>query len=358
MADESQHELIDELADEFLTKRLRGQKPDMEEYCKAYPWLADKIRQLFPMLQFLESNKDQRRSFSVPDQVGSYKIERELGRGGMAIVFQGAHIESGAKAAVKILLPDRETADDSLISRFEREAEAVRRIDHPYVVPLTEYGNTGELRYLVMRLIDGLSMDRILRLLASAYRSNPQEWSGSVMQHVSSAAREFTTADYYHWVIRVGRRVAEALNHAHELGILHRDMKPSNLLVDRSSEPWLADFGLAKTDDARLTRTGQIIGTLRYLAPERLRGQCDRRSDIYGLGITLYELLALRPAFEDHDRLKLIANVEQSSPPSPRKFIPEVPADLEKVVLQAMAKDPEQRFRSADKLAQALAACE
>ncbi len=157
---------------------------------------------------------------------------------------------------------------------------------------------------------------------------------------------------YFRSVVRVGLQVADALAYAHQQGILHRDIKPSNLLLDTEGTAWVTDFGLAKAaDNDDLTRTGDIVGTVRYMAPERFQGQADARSDVYGLGMTLYELLTLRPAFEEGDRSKLIAQVLRAEPAAPHKINPAVPRDLETIVLRAMAKEPAHRFAPAAEMA-------
>src|SRR5207253_1279838 len=149
--------------------------------------------------------------------------------------------------------------------------------------------------------------------------------------------------------------VAEALAYAHGQKVLHRDIKPANLLLDTQGTVWVTDFGLAKAEGAEaLTETGDVVGTLRYLAPERFRGVSDARSDVYSLGLTLYELLALRPPFDDRDRVQLIQRVLHEEPPPPRRLDPRVPRDLETVVLKAGAKEPRQRYASAAALAEDL----
>ena len=182
---------------------------------------------------------------------------------------------------------------------------------------------------------------------------SPSPWassSGSGHSGVSSFPE--TDRRFAQGVARIGVQVAEALAHAHGQGILHRDIKPSNLLLDRDGNVWVADFGLAKaigTDD--LTHTGDIVGTVRYMAPERFQGAGDARADLYALGLTLYELLALRPAFEEKDRASLIRQVTQEDPPRLRKLNRAVPADLETIVHKAIAREPGQRYASAKALA-------
>ena len=159
---------------------------------------------------------------------------------------------------------------------------------------------------------------------------------------------------YHRGVAQIGRQAASALAHAHARGILHRDIKPSNLLLDTDGVVWVSDFGLAKVDDDELTRTGDILGTLRYMAPERFRGQGDTRADLYSLGLTLYELLALRPAFDSPDRVALSEQIKSVEPPRPRSIDPRIPRDLETIVLKAIEKEPGDRYASAEAMAEDL----
>ena len=151
---------------------------------------------------------------------------------------------------------------------------------------------------------------------------------------------------------RIGVQVADALEYAHRQGTLHRDIKPANLLLDNRGTVWIADFGLAKLADLDdLTHSGDMVGTLRYMAPEQFEGKADARSDVYSLGLTLYELLTLRPAFDEKDRRRLIRQVTQEEPPRPRKLNPAIPRDLETIVVKAMACHPEHRYQTAGRLA-------
>jgi hypothetical protein len=161
---------------------------------------------------------------------------------------------------------------------------------------------------------------------------------------------------YWQSVARVGMQVADALAHAASQGVLHRDIKPSNLLLDDTGNVWVTDFGLAKaaSDSDDLTHTGDVVGTMRYMAPERFNGQGDLRSDVYSLGLTLYELLALRPAFDEADRNKLVKQVMHDEPVRPRKLNPAVPRDLETVVLKAIARDPAHRYQTPAEMAEDL----
>ena len=159
---------------------------------------------------------------------------------------------------------------------------------------------------------------------------------------------------FFRSVAQIGRQAAQGLAYAHARGIVHRDIKPSNLLLDTAGVVWITDFGLAKADDDGLTATGDILGTLRYMAPERFRGEGDARADIYALGLTLYELLTLRPAFDSPDRLKLIEQIKTEEPARPRSLDGRIPRDLETIVLKAIDKDPDRRYPTADALAEDL----
>src|SRR5262249_43606782 len=151
---------------------------------------------------------------------------------------------------------------------------------------------------------------------------------------------------YYRAVARIGMQVADALAYAHGQRILHRDIKPSNIMLDNQGAVWVTDFGLAKQEGDDLTQTGGFAGTLRYIAPERFDGVTDARGDIYGLGLTLYELLTLKPAFDGSDRGRLVGNITQSEPARPRQLVRDIPRDLETVILKAITKEPRRRYTS------------
>jgi serine/threonine protein kinase len=152
-------------------------------------------------------------------------------------------------------------------------------------------------------------------------------------------------------VARLGQQAAEALAYAHGRGIIHRDIKPANLLLDSTGVLWVSDFGLVKTQDPALTDTGDLVGTVRYMAPERFRGECDARADVYSLGLTLYELLVLRPAFDGQDRLHLVDQIARQEPIRPRVLDSRIPRDLETILVKAIEKDPLRRYLSAEALA-------
>ena len=160
---------------------------------------------------------------------------------------------------------------------------------------------------------------------------------------------------YFHSLARIGLQVADALEYANRQGVLHRDVKPSNLLLDTLGNLWLTDFGLAKTTEADdLTATGETLGTIRYMAPERFEGECDARSDLYGLGLTLYELVALRPPFEESDRFQLIERIRHSEAFRLSTLVPKVPRDLETIIHKAIMREPSRRYATAGAMAEDL----
>jgi serine/threonine protein kinase len=218
-------------------------------------------------------------------------------------------------------------------------------------------------------LVSAVTLDRIQPATATAPVLDPKQVgvavpasavsdssaTVSLTGHADLLSLSGSQRGYWQGVARVGLQVAEALAYAHGQRILHRDIKPSNLLLDTRGNVWVADFGLAKAGDSEdLTHTGDVVGTLRYLAPERLRGQSDPRGDVYSLGLTLYELLTLRPAFDASDRERLIQQVTQGEPPRPRQLERGVPRDLETIVLKAIAREPAQRYATATALAEDL----
>jgi hypothetical protein len=244
-------------------------------------------------------------------------------------------------------------------------------------------GQHDGLHYYVMQFIQGVSLDTVLaelRQLRQDSRGDPGALSAqSVAQSLLTGAghpppdtTNYQVADtprspgssvrlsesgraYWESVARIGVQVALALAHAHQQGTLHRDIKPSNLLLDAHGNVWVTDFGLAKAaGSSDLTERGEVVGTLRYIPPERFGGQSDSRGDVYSLGLTLYELLTLRPAFESEDRATLLENILHSQPPAPRRLSPQVPRDLETIVLKAMAREPAHRYPSATELAEDL----
>ena len=235
-------------------------------------------------------------------------------------------------------------------SGFHREARAAAKLHHTNIVPVFGVGEDEGQLYYVMQFIESESLDQIFDRLARSV--------SSAGVHSNSAALSTEGPDpiYFRTIARIGFQVAEALAYAHEQGILHRDIKPANLLLDAHGSVWVTDFGLAKVFDGEvgLTQTGDTVGTLRYMAPERFDGRSEPRSDVYSLGVTLYELLTLRPLFAESSTAKLIERVKNDDPAPPRRLDRRIALDLETIVQKAMAKEPLARYASAAALAEDL----
>lgn len=347
---------IDALAEEFLTAHRRGAKLDIEVFVARAPELADRIRRLFPTLLAFEdvasivAPPGSANDTAIPDQLGEYHIVREVGRGGMGIVYEAVQMPLSRRVALKVL-PSGPRSEGPLLERFQREARTAAKLHHGNIVPVYGVGADRGTYFYAMQFIPGHGLNTILndvrRLRGRTLNVGADPTVGS-----SSTLAAEPIERYHREIARLGADAADGLAHAHSQGILHRDIKPSNLLLDVQSHIWVADFGLAKADDAdELTQAGDIVGTLRFLAPERFDGQCDLRSDVYSLGVTLYEMLTLEPAFQGSDRAQLIERISRGQPIAPRRVDPSIPRDLENIVLRAMARRPNDRYADADELA-------
>ena len=339
--------------------------------------------------------------------IGDYRLVRQVGSGGMGTVWEARQSSLDRRVALKIL-PAHASLDSEARQRFLREARAAAGLHHTNIVPVFEVGCerrgvaaalngrrdddgfrgavAGSVFYYAMQFIEGHPLDRIVRSLRTADSGGagadePDSGDPSGTGDATTLWRLLVPRTlrrggalsaqrrrrwpslaslsrgerrrYWRATVRLGAQVADALAHAHQRGIVHRDVKPANLLLDHQGVVWVADFGLAKsTDDAEaLTGAGDFLGTVRYMAPERFRGQCDARADVYGLGATLYELILLRPAYDEADQLRLIERITSSPPPAPRSLMPDLPADLETILLRALDRDPARRYQTAAALA-------
>ena len=431
---------LDSLAEEFISRRRQGECASVEEYAVLHPDLAEEIRELFPTMLELEQLKLHKTlsSGGAPasigpapvSRLGDFRIIREVGRGGMGVVYEAEQQSLHRRVALKVLgtqtgMTSRQKA------RFRREAAAAAKLHHTNIVPIYGVGEDQGLQFYAMQFIDGVPLNRMIRTwreaqsgaaagvsaspskagvlsLAGAVkeilRAQPghpaildehptivdatdesamypsplmevrvQEHSDSVGSPrvvVQSSNREPATSpalpeppakppevrhrrSFWNEVVRIVIDVASALEHAHHHGVLHRDVKPANLLLDFTGTIWITDFGLAKMEsqDHTLTRTGDFIGTLRYVAPEQLHGQADARSDVYSLGLTLFELLTLQPAFEDEPLAQILQRRARELPRKPRAINPLIPRDLEIITLKACAAEPAHRYQSAAEFA-------
>jgi WD40 repeat protein/serine/threonine protein kinase len=414
---------LEELAEEFVQRYRRGERPALTEYTTRHPELADQIRDLFPALVVMEEVGPHPANVCAAgprlERLGDYHILREVGRGGMGIVYEAEQVSLGRHVALKVL-PAEAAAQPTRLRRFQREARSAARLHHTNIVPVHEVGEHQGTHYYAMQFIQGQGLDQVLHELrrlravdgaapsrdraAAAGADGAQEdlktclagglLTGEFRAAVSPSAAEAelvpdaawttqvaepkplpapdaglaagqqtaapsglselsTTSEsaYYRSVARVASQVAEALAYAHGQKVLHRDIKPSNLLLDIEGRVWVTDFGLAKEEGDDLTGTGDLVGTLRYMAPERFDGVSDTRGDVYSLGMTLYELLTLRPAFDESDRAGLLKRLTSEDPVRPRQRDPRIPRDLETIVVKAFNKEPGQRYAMAADMA-------
>jgi serine/threonine protein kinase/WD40 repeat protein len=419
----AQRDPLDAAAESFLERFRLGQRPSVADYAEKYPELAEKIERLFPALVFLEeagavggAGGQRGRGATCPEllgpqRLGEYRLVREVGRGGMGVVYEAVQESLGRRVAVKIL-PFSRLTEPSHLERFRREARAAARLHHTNIVPVFGVGEDRGVHYYAMQFIQGVGLDLVLAdvrrlrsgtsqhtavepidltcsevaqaLLTGQFRRRtgdaqtgfgeaapcaaPANSAAVTMidptaasDHDGRAAAQtaqFTNqpeTHYFRSVARLGVQVAEALAYAHGHGVIHRDIKPSNLLLDTSGTVWVTDFGLAKAEGCNeLTGPGAVLGTLRYMAPERFQGKSDPLGDVYSLGMTLYELLTLQPALRESDRARLLERLAHESPAPPRKLEPRIPRDLETVVLKAIASEPAARYASAEALAEDL----
>jgi WD40 repeat protein/serine/threonine protein kinase/tetratricopeptide (TPR) repeat protein len=434
---ESKSAVVLELAEEFLDRYRRGERPALKEYLDRHPDLAAEIREVFPAMAMMENIALADESLEAEahrqppvglvgrlEQLGDYRIIREVGHGGMGIVYEAEQVSLGRHVALKVL-PRKLLLDAKQKRRFEREAKAAAKLHHTNIVPVFGVGEHDGMPYYVMQFIQGLALDDVLdelrrmqgaksasdgsppardrravtrtdlsaaqmarSLLTGQYKPGAENDPGLTADSPPAAGQDTPTgADasdaakkgklsesfspssssvilpgpsgvrsgshgrkptYWQSVAQIGVQVAEALEHAHGQGILHRDIKPSNLLLDMRGTVWVTDFGLAKAEDQQnLTHTGDVLGTLRYMPPEAFEGQTGRRGDIYSLGLTLYEMLALRPAFEEKDRHRLVKLVTTQAPQRLDRLNRSAPRDLVTIIHKAIDRDPAHRYASA-----------
>jgi serine/threonine protein kinase/Flp pilus assembly protein TadD len=437
----SERDLLEQVAESFLARFRKGEHPSLCEYASRYPALAEQIRDLFPVLIEVEKHwSGQQAEVSTPDhvrdvapiptQLGDYRILREVGHGGMGVVYEAEQLSLHRRVALKLL-------SEPLLSsaknrrRFEREARAAARLHHTNIVPVFAVGEHGGRPYYAMQFIQGHGLNEVINELQKLARSekcsNQGEYQAcdefsavdmarsllmgslpsaaatrlqiafppasptpesvdrsekpsdlyspdspvvtptntrlsdlfshsscaraSKLAPVASAAK-VQRSTYWQCVARIGLQVAEALEYAHRQGILHRDIKPSNLLLDAQEAVWVTDFGLAKLeDDQDLTHTGDILGTLRYMPAEAFDRKSDKRSDVYSLGISLYEMLAMRPAFAERERHRLIKQITGSEPVRLDRVNQAIPRDLVTIIHKAIEREPGQRYATAAELA-------
>ena len=257
-----------------------------------------------------------------------YKIIKELGRGGMAIVFLAEDDRLERKVALK-LLPQEFSYDENFAKRFLREAKVAGKLQHPNIIQIHDVEPTGEFYYFSMSYIEGIPLDQIIKK------------SGALKPKV---------------IARIAVLVSFALQHAHEHDVIHRDIKPENIIINKKRQPIVVDFGIAKAQrSAKLSQTGMFIGTPMYMSPEQIRAvDVDGRSDVYSMGCVLYQMATGKAPFHGIGQTSLIYKQVNEMPPPPKNIYQEVPIELSDIIMKALAKDPANRYQTASELGKAL----
>ena len=400
----AREEVLFDLIEEITNKLQAGEPVDLEVYAREHPDYAERLLKVLPSLElFADLGHSEEYTLSASHPVsdagplqgtlGDYQIIREVGRGGMGMVYEATHRSLGRRAALKVV-PFAVMLDQRQIQRFKNEAQAVAQLDHPHIVDVFRVGCDGGVHLYAMRFIDGRTLsEMIVALRHSSPRDSvvadavetPRNQDNSTSRLPAGSEqtandgraleRPFETISedtllltsfsmkastksraYFRSVADLVRQVAEALEHAHQQGVIHRDIKPSNLILEANGKLWVTDFGLAHIENAAaLTMTGDVVGTLRYMSPEQVKGvPVDHRTDVYSLGATLYELLTLQPAFPAHDRQALSRKIAFEDPTIPRHLDRAIPADLETIVLKLLEKNLAERYETPQNFAEDL----
>jgi serine/threonine protein kinase len=374
-----------EALDQYMAALEAGQSPNRQAFLARHAELAGPLAECLDAMQALHElhssanqpghetgGADPAGDWQPGTPLGDFRIIREIGRGGMGVVYEAEQLSLSRRIALKVL-PFALTLDPRKLERFKNEARAAAHLHHQNIVPVYAVGCERGVHFYAMQFIEGQTLAEVIRELGQAAdgakpfggtgrrasvapRSSPAgaetdaEPVGAIATSYSSDSPRF-----FRIVAKLGMQAAEALEHAHECGVVHRDVKPGNLLVDARGKLWVTDFGLAQFHtDAGLTQSGDLLGTLRYMSPEQAGGQrvlLDHRTDIYSLGATLYELLTRQPLFSGTDRQTLLQQILHDEPRPPRAIDKSVPVDLETIVLKALGKTPAERYSSAQELA-------
>ena len=404
------------IVQEYHQELESGRQPDRRQWLQRYPDLAEALGPCLEGLELVHRAAPLASPLSgssprlpnntteplLANPLGDFQIVREIGRGGMGIVYEAIQLSLGRHVALKVL-PFAATFDAKHLQRFRQEAQAAAHLHHANIVPVHGVGCERGIHFYAMQLIDGQSLDVVVRQLRHEAGMGPLEpgsadRSSSTRNHKSSGIRSIIvqTEDWepgpndpatarppvaadqtdttqrqlsahfsthrtgkeperYRTIARCMAQAAEALEYAHQEGIVHRDIKPANLLIDFRGNVWITDFGLAHFHDAPgLTHTGDVMGTVRYMSPEQASGQrvvLDHRTDIYSLGATFYELLTLHPVFAGSTRHALLSDVLNRDPRPPRSLDRRISEELEIIILKALSKNPADRYASAQELA-------
>jgi serine/threonine protein kinase len=397
-----QQSQLTSLLDTYLTQLENGERPDESALLEAHPEIAEPLRVHLDHLRMLHEVVDTPAGdgsiahYTAPKHLGNYELVREIGRGGMGIVYEAIDHTLHRQVALKVL-PFAAVLDRKQIARFRNEAQAAAQLNHPNIVPVYSVNVDRGVHFYAMQYVDGRPLSDAISELRqrmpnptgtdpvstatessldnrpapceqpisneeSAPCESPRDISHRHDRSWASTAKNMAIStydypvgmDFFKHAARLGIQAAEGLQHAHGFGIVHRDIKPSNLLLDETGNIWIADFGLAHIpNDVSITATGDVLGTVRYMSPEQARGRgafVDHRTDIYSLGLTLYELVTFQPAFSSSRRYRLSQPLA-AEPPAARRINRAIPGDLETIIHKAMAREPSERYACAQALA-------
>lgn len=370
---ESREDRLNEILLAYVETCEVGEEPNRQEILSAHPDLRDDLELFFEGRDRLDRLGGLVRSRSPLDQfeltgrpatmttdaengrLGDFRILREVGRGGMGIVYEAEQISLCRRVAVKVL-PFASALDPRQLQRFKNEAAAAAHLRHENIVSVHAVGCERGVHFYAMQFVEGQSVSALIAELRQQKQApSPQATVSTATLFKPATEKDSRKTSHFDWIAGLGKQSAQALEHAHQTGVIHRDIKPGNLLLDTRRQLWITDFGLAHiANDGGLTMTGEMLGTLRYASPEQTqgrRGLIDHRTDIYSLGATLYELLTLRPPFDGGDRHELLRQITDTEPPTLRSLVPTIPESLETIVLKALRKDPADRFATAQELA-------
>ncbi len=373
---------------EYLAELEAGRRPDARVFVQRHAEVAAELRPYLDALDVVhaagavihEPNEERGTPSGAlaGEPLGDFRLLREIGRGGMGVVYEAEQLSLGRRVAVKVL-PFAAALDNKQLQRFKNEARAAAQLHHNNIVPVYAVGCERGVHFYAMQLIEGQNIATLIEELrhsaprgasevlsaGSAQRTGPYPESPAPQEGLTdtrtglgmqlSTQRSNRVGDFYRTVVRLIVQAAQGLDYAHSLGVVHRDVKPANLLVDLRGNVWVTDFGLAQFHaDVGVTQTGDLVGTLRYMSPEQAGGQralIDHRTDIYSMGATLYELLTLRPIFDGTDRQALLQQILNEEARHPRTIDRSIPDELETIVLKAISKIPTERYATAQELA-------
>lgn len=356
----SDDDLVEDAVAECLAATERAAA--LQAACARHPRLAERIRLALMHADRFEGIVREASTVSEaeapPPILAHYRLEQRLGAGGMGVVYRARDGRLGREVAIKLVRPDLLHLDGARV-RFRHEVEVVAKMSHPGIVPIYDVGEHANVPWYAMELVHGVALDHVVETLADR---DPATLSGADLlaivagpqANIADSSSAWCRGTWSDVCLRVVRQVAEALQHAHDRGVLHRDIKPSNVILDRAGRARVIDFGLARVEGGeRMTRTGTDVGSLAYMAPELLRGEdADRKSDVYALGVTLYELLTLRLPFRDRKREGTRAAILEGRPRMPRSANRALPWDAATICECAMDPDPARRFRTAQEFAE------